>query len=275
MRFSLIPLLVSLPLTLARLRLTEVIDLLDSLRRESTPLVRTSALLDLDNFRLLIRLRGPWQEVVSGLTNLTYDTKSVERKIKTLHSSSRSERFTGLDAADISEAFHRYVVSQIDLPSQLLEVASLVRNERTVGNALAPLLKEYRDAVDDLTDTLADRVDDVAKDAIKDDGKIVDEALKAVEDAYKGVGDGSGISLSLSLGLGRGRFQWEEVIPGQSAEEGESAEKVKVISVPEDPEAAEGEKTDEKKDEEKKDDEKKDDEKKKEKKKEEKRGEEG
>ncbi|KAK3991485.1 hypothetical protein QBC44DRAFT_323141 [Cladorrhinum sp. PSN332] len=218
MRFSILALLASsLPLTLARLRPSEVIDLLDSLRRQSTPLVRTSTLLDLDNLRLLIRLRGPWQDVVTGLAALTLDTKTVERTIKTRHSSSRSERFAGLDATDISDAFHDYVVSQIDLPSQLLEVAALVRNERAVGTALAPVLKDYRDAVDDLTDTLADRVDDAAKDSIKDDGKILDQALKTVGDAYKNVRDGSGISLSLSLGIGRGRFHWEEIVPGKEA----------------------------------------------------------
>ncbi|KAK4165625.1 hypothetical protein QBC43DRAFT_315536 [Cladorrhinum sp. PSN259] len=229
MRFSLFALAATLvPSTFARLRATEVIDLLDGLRREANPLVSTTTLLDLDNLRLLVRLRGPWQDIVTGLTTLTLDTKTVERTIKLRHSSSKSERFTGLDAADISDAFHDYVISQAGLPSTLLGVAALVRNERVVGQTFAPVLKDYRDAFDDLTDTLADRVDDIAKQAIKDDGKVLDESLKAVADAYRNVRDGTGLSLSLSLGLGRGRFPLES---GEAEQVEVRAEKVEEPAV--------------------------------------------
>ena len=52
---------------------------------------------------------------------------------------------------DISDAFHDYVISQIDLPTYLLEIAAVVRGDRNLGNTLAPLLKDYRDAVDDVS----------------------------------------------------------------------------------------------------------------------------
>ena len=61
MRFSILTAVAALSSgALAALRATEVVRLLDDLRRESSPLVRTSTLLDLENSRLLIRLRGPW-----------------------------------------------------------------------------------------------------------------------------------------------------------------------------------------------------------------------
>ena len=91
------------------------------------------------------------QDIVTGLTSLTLDTKAAERTIKTRQSSSRSERYTGPDVVDISDAFHDYVISQIDLPTYLLEIAAVVRGDRNLGNTLAPLLKDYRDAVDDVS----------------------------------------------------------------------------------------------------------------------------
>ena len=49
-------------------------------------------------------------------------------------------------------------------------------------------------------------MDDIAKRSIKDDGKVLDDALKAAYDTYRNVRDGLSISLGLSLGLGRGRY---------------------------------------------------------------------